>query len=171
MEKLLQSLCSAQSAKDIEGRIFNEDETKLPPSQTYEICIISRITTLALHFLIFRKVQIFTFITISEFPTWYCHPSLSSTKKTWSVVFCHLSFSSQPHILYTKLAASWPQVWIFCIFEEIIFPQSWRTSFQLEYQTVKFHCTFVYTSISFFQSQKIIAITIWNWNLYWISQN
>ena len=60
MEKLLQSLCSAQSAKDIEGRIFNEDETKLPPSQTYEIskfsCIISRITTLALHFLIFRNV-------------------------------------------------------------------------------------------------------------------
>ena len=60
MEKLLQSLCSAQSAKDIKGRIFNEDETKLPPSQTYEIskfsCIISRITTLALHFLIFRNV-------------------------------------------------------------------------------------------------------------------
>ena len=64
-----------------------------------------------------------------------------------------LSFSSQPHILSTKLAASWPQVEIFCIFEEIIFPQSWRTSFQLEYQTVKFYCTFVYTSICFFQSQ------------------
>ena len=108
MEKLLQSLCSAQSAKDIEGRIFNEDETKLPPSQTFEIsefsCIISRITTLALHFLIFRKVQIFTFITISEFPTLYCHPSLSSTKKTWSVIFCHFPPN---HIFCPQ---SWQQV-------------------------------------------------------------
>ena len=74
MEKLLQSLCSAQSAKDIEGRIFNEeDETKLPQSQTFEIsefsCIISRIATLALHFLILRNVVSFTFVKISEFPT------------------------------------------------------------------------------------------------------
>ena len=65
MEKLLQSLCSAQSAKDIEGRIFNEDETKLPPSQTYETsefsCIISRIHTVALHFLILRNGITFAF--------------------------------------------------------------------------------------------------------------
>ena len=71
MEKLLQSLCSAQSAKDIEGRIFNEeDETKLPQSQTFEIsefsCIISRIATLALHFLILRNVISFTFVKIYE---------------------------------------------------------------------------------------------------------
>ena len=76
MEKLLQSLCSAQSAKDIEGRIFNEeDETKLSQiqSQTFEIsefsCIISRIATLALHFLILRNVITFTFVMISEFST------------------------------------------------------------------------------------------------------
>ena len=72
MEKLLQSLCSAQSAKDIEGRIFNEeDETKLPQSQTFEIsefsCIISRLATFALHFL--RNVISLTFVKISEFPT------------------------------------------------------------------------------------------------------
>ena len=108
MEKLLQSLCSAQSAKDIEGRIFNEDETKLPPIQTYEIsefnCIFSRMQTLALAFLILRNVITFTFLVISEFPTWFCHPSLSSTKKTWSVVFCHFPPN---HIFCPQ---SWQQV-------------------------------------------------------------
>ena len=161
MEKLLQSLCSAQSAKDIEGRIFNEDETKLPPSQTYEIskfsCIISRITTLALHFLIFRNVISLPFYNL-RISNIIWSPFLIKYQE--DLVCRILSFSSQPHILSTKLAASWPQVEIFCIFEEIIFPQSWRTSFQLEYQTVKFYCTFVYTSICFFQSQMIIAITI-----------
>ena len=162
MEKLLQSLCSAQSAKDIEGRIFNEDETKLPPSQTYETsefsCIISRIHTVALHFLILRNGITFAFSYNFRIFNVILSPFLIKYQE--DLVCLILSFSSQPHILSTKLAASWPQVWIFCIFEEIIFPQSWRTSFQLEYQTVKFHCTFVYTSISFFQSQKIIAITI-----------
>ena len=72
MEKLLQSLCSAQSAKDIEGRIFNEeDETKLPQSQTFEIsefsCIISRIATLALHFLILRNVKSFPLLQFPNF--------------------------------------------------------------------------------------------------------
>ena len=162
MEKLLQSLCSAQSAKDIEGRIFNEDETKLPPSKTYETsefsCIISRIHTVALHFLILRNG--ITFVFSYNFRIFNVILSPFLIKYQEDLVCRILSFSSQPHILSTKLAASWPQVWIFCILEEIIFPQSWRTSFQLEYQTVKFHCTFVYTSISFFQSQKIIAITI-----------
>ena len=164
MEKLLQSLCSAQSAKDIEGRIFNEDETKLPPSQTYETsefsCIISRIHTVALHFLILRNGITFAFSYNFRIFNVILSPFLIKYQED---LVCHiLSFSSQPHILSTKLAASWPQVWIFCILEEIIFPQSWRTSFQLEYQTVKFYCTFVYTSNCFFQSQMIIAIAILN---------
>ena len=108
MEKLLQSLCSAQSAKDIEGRIFNEeDETKLPQSQTFEIsefsCIISRIATLTLHFLILRNVISFTFVKISEFPTWFTL-LLSSTNKTWFVLFCHFPPN---HIFCPQ---SWQQV-------------------------------------------------------------
>ena len=108
---------------------------------------------------IFSSLEMSYILPLLKFPN-FQHDLLFFIKYQEDLVCLILSFSSQPHILSTELAASWPQVWIFCIFEEIIFPQSWRTSFQLEYQTVKFHCTFVYTSISLFQSQKIIAITI-----------
>ena len=92
-------------------RYWREDlqwsSTKLPPSQTYEIskfsCIISRITTLALHFLILRNVISFTFVKISEFPTWFTI-LLSSIKKTWFVLFCHFPPN---HIFCPQ---SWQQV-------------------------------------------------------------
>ena len=108
MEKLLQSLCSAQSAKDIEGRIFNEDETKLPPSQTYETsefsCIISRIHTVALHFLILRNGITFAFSYNFRIFNVILSPFLIKYQE--DLVCLILSFSSQPHILSTKLASS-----------------------------------------------------------------